>query len=90
MIAPAREPLSFSVHHAGRGGDVTCRCDAGELLLPIEGHSPDGFSVWMRGARLTSAEGETRRLRTAERKLVLARLRAWLDATGRERWVIEA
>lgn len=83
------EPLSFSVVHVGRGGDVTCRSAAGEVRLPIELGSGGDFSVWLRGARLTAAGGKERRLRTDERKLVLERLRAWLAASGRSAWSVE-
>jgi hypothetical protein len=86
---PLREPLAFSVTHVGRGGDVTCRCDAGEILLAIELEAGGAFSVWLRGARLVRADGKARALRADERRLVLERLRAWLDTTDRNGWEIE-
>jgi hypothetical protein len=84
-----QEPLTFAVTHVGRGGDVACRCGAGELLLPIEMEAEGFFCVWLRGARLATPGRKERPLRTEERKLVIERLRAWLDATGRTGWSIE-
>lgn len=84
-----REPLSFSVVHAGRGGEVECRTGAGRIALALEAHADGDFSVWLRGARLTPPDGEPRRLDAGERRLVRDRLRAWLAETGRERWGIE-
>lgn len=83
------EPLAFSVQHAGRGGDVVCRCAAGELRMPLEMQPEGGFCVWLRGARLATSAAGARRLSTDERRLVLERLRAWLDGNGRASWGIE-
>jgi hypothetical protein len=86
---PVREPFEFSVTHVGRGGEVTCRCDAGTISLAIELEAGGEFSVWLRGARLVSDGRKERALRADERRLVLERLRAWLEATGREGWAVE-
>ncbi len=84
-----REPLSFSVAHAGRGGEVECRSSAGRIALALEVQAGGAFSVWLRGAQLAPPDGEPRRLDPGERRLVRDRLRTWLDETGRERWAIE-
>jgi hypothetical protein len=86
---PVRDPLEFSVTHVGRGGHLKCGCSAGEIRLAIELETGGAFSVYLRGARLVNGDGKTRALRTGERLLVLERLRAWLDATGREPWTVE-
>jgi hypothetical protein len=84
------EPFRFELTHLGRGGTLACRCEAGEIGLAIELVDQGNFAVWLLGARLTKPDGTVRRLRTDERKLVLERVRAWLDANGRERWYIES
>ncbi len=85
-----QEPFTFSVRHVGPGGDLSCRCEAGEILLALEAHAAGEFSVWLRGARLATAAGKARRLRPDERQLVASQLRGWLDTTGRNAWVIES
>jgi hypothetical protein len=82
-------PLVFAVTHSGRGGAVTCRSRAGEVSLAIELEAEGAFSVWLRGARLVTLEGKERRLHRDDRDLLHDELRAWLDASGRERWAIE-
>jgi len=84
-----KEPLAFSVQHVGRGGNVVCHCEAGEIRLAIEMQSVDGFCVWLRGARLATSPTTARRLGTDERRLVSENLRAWLDSSGRASWTIE-
>lgn len=63
----------FSVTHEGRGGRVRC----GDRTFEIEHVGGGVFSVYLRGLAAT------------ERQALERELRAWLDATGRERWVIE-
>lgn len=82
-------PFSFTVSHAGRGGEITCQCEAGTISLGIEVGSQGDFTVLLRGAQLASPNRRSRRLRKEERAILFDRLRDWLDETGRTGWVIE-
>lgn len=84
-----RAPLVFSAQHVGRGGNVVCQCEAGELRLALEMQSGGDFCVWLRGARLATSAAKERRLSTDERRLLDFHLRAWLDSSGRANWAIE-
>jgi hypothetical protein len=59
-------------------------------LLAIEMGAGGAFSVWLRGARVTTSSGKVRRLDADERRFVLVVLRAWLDESGRRSWAIES
>lgn len=83
------EPFAFSVSHQGRGGHLTCTCEAGMISLGIEMEPTGDFSVSLRGAQVRSPSGKSRRLRKDERPILFDRLRAWLDETERMEWVIE-
>jgi len=84
-----REPLVFSAQHVGRGGDVVCQSEAGELRLALEMQPGGDFCVWLRGARLVMPAAKERRLSTDERRLLAVHLRAWLDSSGRATWAIQ-
>jgi nitrile hydratase len=83
------EPFSFQVTHVGRGGSIACRCGADEIVVAIAMLQGGAFSVFLRGALITSPAGKTRRFKPDERQRLQGQLRPWLDATGRQSWEIE-
>ncbi len=83
------EPDTFAVHHHGRGGHVRHESAVGTVELPIEMGEAGRFSVWLRGAELTTPHGTTRPLRADERATLHEQLCHWLDHSGRGHWVVE-
>lgn len=84
------EPFAFSVTHSGRGGQLTCQCAAGVIILALEMGPHGAFSTGLSGARLEAPGGGTGRpLRPEEREAIMDALRSWLDETGRHPWVVE-